>query len=402
MAERDRLSLNQLFTPRRAFGLLAILIFGAVLFAPRHDVSDENATLSSYLAHPNGARGLHDVLDRLGFTVQRRLRPMREPLAAHAVYVVLDPPVDLTAIEVHNVLEAVRAGAGLLVALPFQSRLADSLQLRRVPEARLRATDSARSALRDTTSLRGRRLLRHVLRQRVGRLDSTVVLVPGSAGRVFESLQSARGREPVIVGLPFGRGRVLAAAEPDLFSNEVLRRRNSGVRVVRMMEWLTSGDSSPPIVFDEYHHGHGQHASIIKVTQRALTETRAGRTLLQLALAGLVLLVALGVRPVRPRVRSRIERRSALEHVGALARAYAAVRARAQATRLLVRGLRRRHGGLRGRPDEVDYLQAIAEQHPHVRADVAQVIQSLDSAPAQRTDANETTAILRIERAITS
>ena len=77
------------------------------------------------------------------------------------------------------------------------------------------------------------------------------------------------------------------------------------------------------IVFDEYHHGFGTHANTRAVTVRALTRTGAGRTVLQLALAGLLLLLALGVRPVKPQPRHSIERRSALEHVGALARAYA-------------------------------------------------------------------------------
>jgi hypothetical protein len=380
---------------------MAVLVFAALLFAPRHDVGDDDATLSSYVAHPAGARGLYEVLARLGFSVERRLRPMREPLAARAVYVVLDPPVALTAIEVHHLLEAVRQGAGLLVVPNLGSRLADSLALRRIPEARARrAPDSVRMELRDTTTLRARRWLRHVLRRPVGERDSAVVFEPGADVVVFESFESTRGREPVIVGLPFGRGRVLAAAEPDLFANEVLRSGNAGVRVLRMVEWLVGVDRSRSLVFDEYHHGFGGHANIAGATRRALIGTGAGRTLLQVALAGVVLLLALGVRPVRPRERARIERRSALEHVGALARAYAAVQARAQATRLLVRGLRRRHGGLRGRRDEVDYLRAVRDQHPQVSAQVERVLQSM--AGAAHTDTRESADLVDIERAITS
>ena len=61
------------------------------------------------------------------------------------------------------------------------------------------------------------------------------------------------------------------------------------------------------------------------------------------------------------------------------------MKANARATRLLVRGLRRRHAGLRGPRDEVAYLKAIAETNPELAADVQLLAQTMDrdeSAPA--------------------
>ena len=86
--------------------------------------------------------------------------------------------------------------------------------------------------------------------------------------------------------------------------------------------------------------------------------------------AGLVLLLALGIRPVAPREPRHIERRSALEHVEALARAYAQARATRVATRRLLRGLRRRHahGVWRAASDE-RFLAAVATRHPAVADD---------------------------------
>jgi hypothetical protein len=88
--------------------------------------------------------------------------------------------------------------------------------------------------------------------------------------------------------------------------------------------------------------------------------------------------------------------------VGALARAYATVRANARATRLLVRGLRRRHAGLRGPRDESAYLKAIAEAHPEVADDVQMLSATMNGQDSAPGNATVTTAILRIERAITS
>jgi hypothetical protein len=375
-----------------------------LLFVPTHDVRDEDASLSSYVTHPNGARGLHDVLQRLGFVVERRLRPMREPLATGSLYVLLDPTVDLTAVEVHQLLQAVRAGAGLLVVPPIGSRLADSLLLRRVPEMRPSGPPDSLLApwWADTATLRSRRLLRYVLRRPVRAADSTAALEQPAGAIVFESVDTERGRQPVIMGWPYGTGRIVAAAEPDLFANDVLRRGNAGVRVVRLFEWLVDGDPARSIVFDEYHHGFGAHADLTGVTRRALTQTGAGRALLQLALAGCILLLALAVRPIRPRARERIERRSALEHVGALSRALAAVRASGPATQLLIRGLRRRRGGWRGRGEERAYLRGLAEAKPEIRSDVEHVLTVLDGAPAARTGAGVCAAIQRIERALIS
>jgi hypothetical protein len=130
--------------------------------------------------------------------------------------------------------------------------------------------------------------------------------------------------------------------------------------------------------------------------------TGAGRVVLQLALAGLLLMLAVGIRPIKPQPRLRIERRSPLEHVGALARAWAAVHASGRAVRLLVRGLRRRHGGLRARADETAYLLNIATQSPATETDVQRVIEALQQGDAAVDAAALIPALQRIERVMAS
>jgi hypothetical protein len=391
-----------MFTPGRLLLLIIGLLVIVLLAIPAPDERNQGAALSMRSATPRGARGLHDVLRRLGFPVEQRLLPMRQGLDTQAVFVVLDPPMPLTTTEIHRLLQTVRAGASLLALPSPAGQLADSLGVAREQEAVARAADERRRVTDVNSAVLERRWLRHVLRKHTHPPDTTRVYRPPAGALTFDSVRTERGTEPIIVGFPLGRGRVVVAAEPDLFSNFVFREGNAAVRVVRLLEWLQAGNAKRPIIFDEYHHGFGSHANTRVVTTRALTRTGAGRTVLQLAAAGLLLLFALGVRPVKPRARTRIERRSALEHVGALARAYATVRAHARATRLLVRGLRRRHGGLRGPRDEVAYLKALAEHNPEVSGAVQLLANTMEGRPAAPDGEAVTAAILRIERAITS
>ncbi len=96
------------------------------------------------------------------------------------------------------------------------------------------------------------------------------------------------------------------------------------------------------LVFDEYHQGYGDHPGTVRGIVTYLGRTASGHLVLQLAGAGLVLLLAVGPRLLPPRAAERIERRSPLEHVDALARAYRAVGATRTATARLVHGVRRR------------------------------------------------------------
>jgi hypothetical protein len=371
MAER---AVDRLLTPGRVFGALGVLILLVILLVPWPD-ADEGPALSSYSAVPAGGRGLYEVLERLGFRTERRLVPLREAVSSDPVYLVLGAPVGYTAVEAHRLLEAVRAGAGLFVIPEPGTRLADSLGL----------TWAVELPRRDSLGM-----------QRIG---------PGWVRQVLRRVDDDRvtdeGVEPVIVGLPMGRGRLVVAADPELFRNSEVRLGAPAERVVRLVEWLQDGDAARRIVFDEYHHGYGTHADPAAVARRALVTTPAGRTVLQVGCAVLVLLLALGVRPIRPRPRIRIERRSPLEHVGALARAYGAVNAEQRAAHLLVRGLLRRHGGLRAGRDEAAYLHSIAERKPGVAGEVEQVLRARTDGPVMPI-AELGTAIQRIERAITT
>ena len=190
---------------------------------------------------------------------------------------------------------------------------------------------------------------------------------------------SDEARPPAVVGFPFGRGRIVAVADADLLRNDVLRvcRWNAGVSAARMLEWLGASPARR-LVFDEYHHGYGTHADPLGASARALVATAPGRAVLQVALAALLLLAAAGARPIAPAARLVVERRSPLEHVGALARAYERVSATRLAARRLVRGLRRRHSMSSARAGDDDaFLHAVAARHPAVAADTQRLARAL-------------------------
>jgi hypothetical protein len=129
-----------------------------------------------------------------------------------------------------------------------------------------------------------------------------------------------------------------------------------------------------PVIFDEYHHGLGNHGNALRAIRGALFDTPVGRAGLQLLVAGLVLLLALGARPIAARPRMRLERRSPLEHVGALSRAYMQKGATRLAARRLVHGIRRRHGTAARTGDDDAYLRRLAERYPALTPPVTRLI----------------------------
>ena len=383
----DARALDRLLTPGKVLGALAVLVAVTVLITPRAGTPGADQRLTSYSTNDAGARGLFETARRLGWRAERRLAPMRAALDSGAVYAVLDPPIDLTAGEVGHLLDAVRAGAGL-VAIPSRgTALADSLRVRQSPPQywtlevpmdssgkEPRARNPALAPFhnevsyyleptaplgKDTVSLLAM-IARITPRRRGARADTTYEL------------------RPVVLGIPIGKGRVVAVADPALLRNEFLRDEPARAVVpVRALEWVTPGTLTVGrrLVFDEYHQGFGAHASTFRAIRTALLDTTPGRVVTQLLAAVLVLMVAAMARPVAPPARLRIERRSPLEHVGALARAYEQVGATRLATRRLLHGLRRRHaaGAARALADE-EYLRAVAARYPALAGEVSRVL----------------------------
>ena len=93
---------------------------------------------------------------------------------------------------------------------------------------------------------------------------------------------------------------------------------------------------------DEYHHDYGAHGSLTGAILSWSGRTPLGWVLWQAVLVGILALLASMVRTGPIRALPTPSRRSALEHVGALARTLAASKGHDVAVLALVRGLRRR------------------------------------------------------------
>ena len=368
--------LERVVTPARVAVGLALLLVIALISEP---ASSPNSAwrFTTFSADPNGARGLYEVAEELGYRTRRRLTGFRERLDSTATYLVLDPPVDLTAVEVGHLLDAVRRGAGLVVIPRSGSRIADSLP---VWSSGAGGTFAPIFVPLDTTYRTPPEAVltplhlwpRAVLRARRPLDDDTVVFLAAKPIAVGGKKTRSEARAgAVVLGIPFGNGRIVTIADPTFLRNDVLRHGNTSILAFRAIAFAAP-DSLSTLVFDEYHHGFGTHANVLAAIGRFLGTTPVGLMLLQLAIAGIVLLAALAPRPLPPVSRVRAERRSPLEHAEALSAAYEGAGATRTVARRLVRGLRRRHPvGTASAIGEVEYLTLLRERRPALAAHAA-------------------------------
>lgn len=372
--------------PSIVLPFLAVVLTVTVLLTPQVNPFDPDQRLTTYSTGPNAAGGLYEIASRLGWRTARARSPLHAPLDTDAVFAVLNPPEPLSSFETHLILDAVRRGGGLVYVVGSGTALDDSLKLRR-SDSGYAATAPPRHVTDSCPNERfvntipwfqnGVHLYRLIPRQPLPADTAVFVTVDLPTPSMFMS------RGAAVLGVPVGRGRVVAYADPDLLRNDVIRmcRWGLGVPTVKALDWV-SGSKRRTLVFDEFHQGFGSHPGTMAAIWHFLVGTPEGRMVAEAIVAALILILALGPRPIAPRDAERIERRSPLEHVGALARAYEQVSATRVAARQLARGLRRRHGrgAWSGRTDrpaadaDERFLVALAASHPAVAKDTERVL----------------------------
>lgn len=383
--------------------LAAVLLFFVVVavFTPQRSLSADWRA-SSLSAEPRGARVAYELAQRLGWRVSRTVVDSIVP-DERTIAVVLDPQLDFRAKEAHALLDGVRRGGALLYAM-HDDVLNDSLHVQVASPGYEVRPDSipARSAAcevprpfsdRVISSFQGNSLyLRAVEDSGALRVLVDTLLRVRVANQERDS--TTPPFLPAVIGFPLGRGRVVVVADVDLFRNDNVRvcAWDAAVQVVRMFEYLRGGGAQPTrttLLFDEYHQGRGVRPGTTRAITRYLQQTSSGKALAHLGVAGVVLLLALGPRSLAPRDPERIERRSPLEHVDALARAYWQVHATRTATRRLLRGVRRRSehrfGGTQREVSDETFLDRLNERMPLRRDDVTLVQRAL-STPSPRKD----------------
>lgn len=406
-------------TPASVLVGSALVIIFFVLLMPRPDAENAPA-LDSRSMGVTGAGGLYRTLSRLGYKVSRNTERFDTALPANATYVLLAPRFRVTAEEAAALTSAARRGA-TVVFTPSGGALTDSLGFRIGGDmTELHSVDRT-SVIGGPVPPNPTPYLPVPLTESVQIADSTHT-VHGLAFMWFvphatsddSSVAGARNDTTHpgdttarlivhVLGRRFGAGHAIAIAPADIAANAALRSGPPAVAIVRALEWADAESGTRrPVIFDEYHHGAGHHADPIGTTVDALTGTPPGRATLMAIAAALVLLLAVGSRPIAPLPVATVQRRSPLEHVRALARAYLQSGADRLGAERLVRGLRRRHPlGLPRNVSDRIYLETIGARHPDRTGDVAVVVAALDhgaSTTGRMTGTRD--AVARIEQTL--
>jgi hypothetical protein len=408
-----------------------------------------DSRLTTYSAEPQGARLLYELASRLGWHVERWTRSGSVDPDTRTVVAILDPVQPIGAIEAHRLLERVRAGSGLLYVMGGTSPLNDSLHVKRslfvgIYEATAAGTaESPRvQSASATDTLKARHFAGagdsskadqeddepatecahvdasggalplwgdqkvHLFRfSWTGPRPSGTVVFARSAVEEGQR-DTARVNTIAAAGFPVGRGRVVLLSDADLIRNDVIRvcRWGLDVATARMLEYLAGGDvKRDRLVFDEYHQGFGTHPGTLRTVVAYLSRAASGHVLIQAMLGGLVLLLALGPRALPVHDPERVERRSPLEHVTALAQAYSRVGGTRTATSRLLRGVRRRverggrgEGNLSAAESDARFLDNVAA-NPAFTDDVALIRRGLSDPLSRREFEDVGSALQRVE-----
>jgi hypothetical protein len=403
--------------PKIVLPIIGVLLVLMAVNVPQENIGRSgDPRLTTYSTGPMGAKMFYEMAHRFGWQVEQRKAPDL-PDDTSAIIAVLDPVVPLRGPEVHALLEHARNGGALLTMLGDGSALlADSLRLA-IGSGRQRVKHrdgETQGCAPDKPGLLNERFLYTIWPGDLVMLTTigTRGPLPDSTTRFVEMDTLAPGDHGrprhAAIGFPYGRGRIVVGADPDLLRNDALRVCKYGLDVaaIQMLEYLDEpGGSRRPIVFDEYHQGYGEQRGTMTAVATYLVGASSGRWLVQMLAAGLILLLAVAPRLIPPQDPARIERRSPLEHVDALGRAYAQVGATQSATVRLIRGVRRRVAGGAVRPatDASDdaFLDRAQRDAPQLAESVALIRKSLHARVSRSEFAAVGAALDKLEISLT-
>jgi len=341
--------------PSSTIVLLAVFLVAVVVAALAGMRNAPNSALfdhrrSTYLNGPDGARGLAQALESLGVTVERRSRALFDlnDDTAHVpeVLALLDVEIFPTRVEQRVLADYVREGGSLFLAGWSRVDRCFGLEVDYLRDSVPLAVDASLHLPQvDAVYAGSDEALEKEKEEREAdpseNLPSCAMAQPVSVDTLLETTDD----RVVAWRLRYaGGGSVLALADSRLVSNELLKTTDAGVIV---LPWLLR-EAGGRVVVDEYHQGFGEGGSIFLAAWDWTRRSPGGWVLLQLTFAGLV---ALGVGAVRfgPAMDmvSTLEgrRRSAVEHLDALAVGLERAGGHEVAVRLIAGGLRRRLAG---------------------------------------------------------
>ena len=355
---------------------------------------DEDVRRSTYLAGPFGARGFAEAAERMGIEVSRHRSRLRDLAAVGAadpgtMYVVLDPSAALSPLDGVELTSAAGQGASLLLA-GRGTASAMACYGYAIEPAPGRSVILGGDTVEVWASLA--RLPDSVARRRGLIEDGSAVSCGPITSRETTLLATEDGAPVALRLTPDSGGTVTLVSDGRLLANRAMRETGAGEFVLG----LIAGRASR-LVVDEYHHGFGPGGGMFAALADWLAASPWGWAVLHLAAVSVLALLAAAVRfgPARHIIPRR--RRSALEHVRALANALAAARGHDEAVALLIRGLRRRlaRPGDTVRGDAGDWLSGLAARVTSPASQVA--VATLQSLSRGRADA---AGVLRAAHAV--
>lgn len=396
--------------PKVVLPLVGVAMLAVAVSTPEYVLGRAgDARVSLRNRGPLGAKLFGEFARAAGWRVEERLRPTIAPDST-VVHALLSPGVPVRQDEVHALLEAVRGGAGLLVSLDGSTAsLEDSLRIRVGPGATIRPS----AVVTADCPSEGRIATPTLWPDGQAHLYGITFRGPRPAGveRLDRALVSDTATSVRALGFPFGRGRIVVLSDPDIVRNDALRvcRFGLDVTIAAALGYVARRDDGTlrtTLRVDEYHQGYGERSDAVGGFLAILRETRGGRAFAVLLLAGVLALVARMPRDILPRDDRVIERRSPLEQVDALARAYSQVGATRTATMRLLHGVRRRTRraavGRRTTQSDTEFLDRVVAHAPERAADVERVRAALKQSSPARELAAVAAALERIEVSLTS
>ncbi|MEO8295457.1 MAG: DUF4350 domain-containing protein [Gemmatimonadota bacterium] len=351
--------------------LVTLGVLVGSLGARRNRVPSADPRRSTFLSNPAGAKAYADALGILHVRVDRFRRRTAELSAlvtdtSATVLALLDPLNSLDGTQAEDLLnfldtrgDLLLAGRGASAAMRcfgyhVDVRGPDSTAVFRVHDGRMDFSPvtwtmdqvlarSADSIVTDTSDMNAGAIAECVVRQPVS--VDTILLTSG-------------GRTSAL-RLHFGSGaRVTLLADGVIFSTGRMKESDAGLVSLPLVV-----GTYHRAIFDEFEHGFGPEGSLLGAIMKWSTQSPWGWAIWQLAIVGVIALIASAIRFGAPRSVIDRRRRSPLEHVRALATALSAAGGSRVAVDLMVRGLRRRlsPGGHSARGDPQAWLESLAQ-----------------------------------------
>ena len=328
--------------------LAALGIMLAVLLGDRGQGADvlRDRRRSIFLAGPGGAKGLAETLERLDLPVVARRSAFFDwdpdsSIRASELLALLDVPSRPTGFEQRRLRNYVAHGGTLFLA--GRNGVERCFGIRVRPIATFQPDSSSRLLVFSKNTVLAANAVLDItpIAERNGGDDLDSVGCEPLFPSDVDTLLATADHRPVVMRLGFGGGgHATLVADSRLASNEMLKRTDIGATTVG---WILEYEPSS-VTVDEYHQGFGVGGSIVGAAWHWMLTSPAGWAMLQLLGAGLITIAFLAVRfgPAISVVTR--QRRSAIEHLDALAIGLERSNGHDTAASLIVSGLWRRLG----------------------------------------------------------